>query len=133
MSEEQKPRSDVVKELEALGSQLVTAVKAMWDSEESRQLRQEIGDGFVDLGQKLDDAIKSAQDSEAAQELGEQFRETVDKARESDLAGKVQRNLTTGLQQLNAELSKLVESLESGGKAAPSAGEVDPEADADAS
>jgi hypothetical protein len=121
MSEEQKPRSNFVDELEDLGSQLITAVKAMWESEESRNLRQEIGDGFVDLGQKLDEAIKSAQESEAAQQFTDQVRETVEKARESDLAGTVQENLTTGLQQLNAELSKLVTSLESGGKAdAPS-------------
>jgi hypothetical protein len=117
MSEEQKPTSSVVEEIEALGSQLITAVKAMWESEESRKLRQEIGDGFVTMGEKLDEAIKSAQESEAAQEFTEQVRETMDKARETDLAGSVQRNLTHGLQQLNAELSKLVDSLDPGGEA----------------
>ena len=118
MTEEQKPTEDqqagdqLVDELQSLGHQLVTAVKALWESEDSRKLRQEIGDGFVKLGQQLDEAIKSAQDSEAAQEFKSSVQETVDKARESDVAGKVQDNLVTGLQKLNAELGKLVDSLE---------------------
>jgi hypothetical protein len=111
MTEEQKPESDVVEELHSLGEQLVTAVKALWDSEASRKLRQEIGDGFVELGNQIDDAVKTAQSSEAAKEFKVQVKDTMDKARESDVAGQVERNLVSGLQQLNAELSKFVESL----------------------
>jgi hypothetical protein len=111
MTEEQKPESQVVDELHSLSNQLVTAVKALWDSEDSRKLRQEIGDGFVELGKQIDDAVKSAQDSEAAKEFKEQVKDTVDRARESDVAGQMERNLVSGLQQLNAELSKFVDSL----------------------
>jgi uncharacterized coiled-coil DUF342 family protein len=118
MTEEQTPAEEpqrgdqLVDELQALGHQLVTAVKALWESEDSRKLRQEIGDGFVKLGEELDEAIKSAQESEAAQEFKTSVKETVDKARESDVSAKVQENLVTGLQKLNAELGKVVESLE---------------------
>lgn len=111
MTEEQKPESQVVDELHSLSNQLVTAVKSLWDSEESRKLRQEIGDGFVELGKQIDDAVKSAQESEAAKEFKVQVKDTMDKARESDVAGQVERNLVSGLQQLNAELSKFVDSL----------------------
>jgi hypothetical protein len=104
-------------ELESLGTQLVAAVKSLWDSDESRQLRQEIGDGFVQVGQQVDEAIKTAQESEAAQEFKTQVQETVDKARESDVAGKLQENLVSGLHQLNTELGKLVTSFESSGEA----------------
>ena len=111
MTEEQKADSEVVEELHSLGNQLVTAVRALWDSEESRRLRQEIGDGFVDLGKQIDEAVKTAQDSEAAREFKVQIKDTMDKARESDVAGQMERNLVSGLQQLNAELSKFVDSL----------------------
>lgn len=111
MTEEQKPDSQVVEELHSLGNQLVTAVKALWDSDESRKLRQEIGDGFVELGKQIDDAVKTAQNSEAAKEFKVQVKDTMDKARESDVAGQVEHNLVSGLQQLNAELSKFVDSL----------------------
>ena len=36
----------------------------------------------------------------------------MDKARESDIAGRLQENLVSGLHQLNTELGKLVTSLE---------------------
>jgi hypothetical protein len=125
MTEEKKPESQVVDELHSLSNQLVTAVKALWDSEDSRKLRQEIGDGFVELGKQIDAAVKSAQDSEAAKEFKEQVKDTMDKARESDVADEMERNLVSGLQKLNAELSKFVDSL-SGAKTPP--GEAESEA-----
>ena len=122
-TEKKQASSEILDELESLGTQLVTAVRALWDSEDSRKLRQEIGDGFVQLGHQVDEGIKAAQDSEAAKEFKAQVQETVDKARQSDVAGKLQENLISGLRQLNAELGKLVGSLEPKGEAA---GEPEP-------
>ena len=112
MTEEQNPESGVLEELHALGLQLSTAVKALWDSDDSRKLRAEIGDGFVELGDQVDSAIRSAQESEAAKQFGDQVKEAVDKARESDLAANLEEGLITGLQELNKGLSQLVGSLE---------------------
>jgi phage-related protein len=123
MSEEQKTTdevpaeetasSEILDELQALGAQLATTVKSLWESEDSRKLRKEIGDGFVELGQQIDTAVKSAQESEAAKQFSEQVKETVEQARQSDVVGKVQEGLLTGLRELNSELSKMVNSLES--------------------
>jgi hypothetical protein len=111
MTEEQKPSGEILDELHALGEQLVTAVKSLWDSEDARKVRQEIGDGFVELGNQVDEAIKTARDSEATKEFEAKVKETVDKARESDVAGQVQDGLVTGLRQLNEEMSKWIGSL----------------------
>jgi hypothetical protein len=121
MSEEQKKESSILDEFEALGQQLASAVKALWESDESRSLRQDLRDGFVELGRQLDTAVKSAQESDAAKEFGDQIRETVDKARQSDLAGKLEEGLVSGLRDLNAEISKLVGSMQE--KDSPAAGE----------
>lgn len=112
MTEEQKPTRDILDELEALGQQLSTALKTLWESEESRKLRQDLRQGFVQLGQEIDEAVKSAQESEAAKQFGEQVKETVDKARRSDVATQVEQGLATGLRKMNEELSKLISSLE---------------------
>jgi uncharacterized membrane protein YccC len=120
MTEEQRSKgtesaqgsSDVLDELQALGEQLSAAVKALWESEDSRKLRRDIGQGFVDLGQQLDEAVKSAQESESAKQFARQVRDTMDKARETDVAGKVEEGLVAGLRELNEQLSKLVGSLE---------------------
>ncbi len=112
MTEEKEQGSEVLDELEALGQQLVTAVKSLWESEESRELRREIGEGFAELGQQIDKAARSAQESEAAQKFREQVKETMDEAREADIAGKVEQGLLDGLRALNQELSKLTTSME---------------------
>jgi soluble cytochrome b562 len=112
MTEEQKKDSTILNEFEALGQQLAAAVKSLWESDETRKLRQDLRDGFVELGRQLDTAVKSAQESEAAKEFSEQVKETVDKARQSDLAGKLEQGLVTGLRELNQEISKLVGSLQ---------------------
>jgi len=133
MTEEQRPRGEIVEELQALGEQLVTAVKALWDSEDARNVRQEIGDGFVELGHQVDEAIKTARESEATKEFEAKVKQTVDKARESDVAGQVQEGLTTGLRQLNAEISKWVGSLrpaEAPEATAPAGEDTEPEAEA---
>jgi NAD dependent epimerase/dehydratase family enzyme len=112
MTEEQKPGSDLMEEFHALGQQLTTAVRALWESEDSRKLRTEIGDGFMELGQQLDSTIRAAQESEAAKQFSEQVKETVERARESDIAAKLEEGLVAGLQDLNQGLSKLVTSME---------------------
>jgi hypothetical protein len=112
MTEEQKPSSEILTELDALGQQLVTAVKALWLSEDSRRLRQELADGFAELGEQMDTAVRSAQESEAAKEFRVQVQEAMDKARQTDLAGKLEQSLVVGLRELNEQLSSLISSVE---------------------
>jgi hypothetical protein len=126
MTEEGKSGSELLDELFSLGQQLSTAVKGLWDSEDSRKLRQEMEAGFVELGQQVEGAVKSAQESEAAQQLGEQVKETMERARESDVAASLEEGLVRGLRELNEQVSKMVSPLES---RPPEAG--DPEASAE--
>jgi soluble cytochrome b562 len=112
VTEEEKQTSDILNELEAMGQQLTAALKTLWESEESRKLRQDLRQGFAQLGEELDEAVKAAQESEAAKQFSEQVKDTMGKARQSDIAGKVEQGLTTGLRKMNEELSKLIASLE---------------------
>lgn len=107
----ERPKSDLVQELQVLGQELSAAVKSLWESEESRRLREEIGAGFVELGHQLDSAVKAAQESEATRQFQGQLKETVEKARESDMVDKIEEGLVSGLRELNVQISKLVDSL----------------------
>jgi hypothetical protein len=130
VTEDRKSGGEILDELNALGEQLSKAVKTLWDSEDARKVRQEIGDGFVELGHQVDEAMKTARDSEAAKEFETKVKETVDKARESDVAGQVQEGLVTGLRQLNEELSKWLGSLTpSEAPEADAAGDAETESD----
>jgi hypothetical protein len=125
MTEEKRPESEVLDELQNLGEQLVDAVKTLWESEDSRRLRDDIGQGFTDLGQRIEGAISSAKDSEAGHRFEEQVKETVEKARESDVTSKLEEGLVTGLRELSDGLAKLVESMQPAAEA-----EEEPEAEA---
>jgi S-methylmethionine-dependent homocysteine/selenocysteine methylase len=111
VTEEEKRDGGLVAELYALGSQLTAAVKSLWESEDSRRLRDEIGEGFMELGRQLDSAVKSAQDSETAKQFSEQVKDAVDKARDSEIVEQLEEGLVTGLRELNAAIAKLVDSL----------------------
>ncbi|MFC2030224.1 hypothetical protein ACFLWA_05790 [Chloroflexota bacterium] len=113
MTEEEKSGSELLDELFSLGQQLSTAVRGLWDSEDSRKLREEMEAGFLELGHQVEGAVKSAQESEAAQQLGVQVRETMEKARESDVASRLEEGLVQGLRELNEQVSKMVSPLES--------------------
>ena len=119
MSEEQKPTGDVLDELKLLGQQLGSAVKSLWESEESHNLRKEISEGLNEAVREMDKAVKSVQESDAAKEFSEQVRGTVDKARESDVVGQIQQGLISGLRDLNAEIGKLLNSRETKKPAEP--------------
>jgi len=112
MTEEQKPSGDILNELKTLGEQLGSAVKALWESDESRNLRKEIVDGMTEVSNQIETALKSAQESEAAKEFSAQVKETVDKARESDIPVKLQQSLVGGLRDVNAQLSKMLDTWE---------------------
>ena len=112
MTEEKKPGGEVLGELRELGQQLSSAFMSLWESEDSRKLRTEIEQGFLEIGQQVETAVKSARDSDAAKQFSEQVKETMDKARESEIAAKLEDGLVTGLRELNQQLSAAVSSLE---------------------
>jgi len=124
MTEERKPRDDrsateegaggsaVFEELNVLGRELASAFKALWEHEDSRRMRQELQEGFIELGRQIDSAVHSAQESDPARQFSDQVKEVVDKARESDVSSKLEEGLVTGLQELNAQVSQWVSSLQ---------------------
>jgi hypothetical protein len=134
-TEEQVDSSEILDELHSLGQQLATAVKSLWESDESRKLRRDIEKGFVELGHQVETAVESARESDPAKQFSEQVKDTMEKARESEIPTKMEDYLVTGLRELNTQVSKMVSSLASSGTAAaePAAEpEAEPEADSEA-
>jgi len=121
--------SGLFEELDTLGHELATAFKALWESEDSRRVRQELQDGFVELGRQIDAAVRSVQESDASRQLGEQVKEAVGKARETDVVGKVEEGLLVGLRELNAQLSQWVDSLQGEAEKAETKAETEAQAE----
>ena len=130
-AEEEQGTSPVFEEFQALGLELAGAFKTLWDHDDSVRLRHELRDGFTELGRQFDTAIQSASESETAQQFGEQIKETVDRARESDVAGKIEEGVLAGLRELNTQVSRFVDSVEST-ETAEAETEPNPETEAEA-
>jgi hypothetical protein len=108
MTDEQKPTSDIVAELRKMGQQIGTAAKALWESDDSRSVRQEIREGLAEAGRQIDTAVRSFQESDAGHKIGTQVRQTVDKARDSDAAGKVEQGIVATLREVNRQLERTI-------------------------
>lgn len=130
MTQEPKPEEgSILHELTVLGQQLGSAVKALWESEESKTLRADIAEGIAEVGRQIDTAVQSAQESEAAKEFSTQVRATVEKAREADVAEQIEQGLVSGLRELNTHLAKLVSSWDTGKAPEPEAPPPPPNAE----
>ena len=108
MTDEQKPTGDIVAELRLLGQQIGSAAKALWESDDSRSVRQEIREGLEEAGRQIDTAVRSFHESDAGRKLGTQVKQTVEKARESDAADKVGQGIVATLREVNRELGKII-------------------------
>jgi len=110
--EQKESGSEILDELQSLGQQLAEAVKSLWESEESRKLRRDLEKGFTEVANQVESAVQSARESDAGRRFTEEVRETVDKARETDVAGRLERGLASGLRELNQQLTRMVDSLQ---------------------
>jgi hypothetical protein len=108
MTDEQKPTSDIVAELRLLGQQIGAAAKALWESDDSRAVRHEISEGLQEAGRQIDTAVRSFQESDTGHKIGAQARQTVNKARESDAADRVEHGIVDTLREVNRQLGKII-------------------------
>jgi hypothetical protein len=126
MSEEPKVEGrSITEELSKLGKQMADAIKAAWESDDRKKLQAEILDGLQKFGDEVTVALDKAGKSETAQDLRVKAEKVAVDVRASAVAEDVRKGIISGLDVLNAEMSKLVEKLE------PKPAPVEPEAPAE--
>ncbi len=108
-----KDSSDLMKELREMGQQLETAFRTAIESERAKQLQQDIAGGVRELAGQVQSAVKSLQENPRVQQAENRGRQAVEQARESKVVQDIQETIVTGLAQLNAQLRKVVDRLES--------------------
>jgi heparin binding hemagglutinin HbhA len=112
-SGQDKDSSDLMKELREMGHQLETAFRTTIESDRAKQLQQDIVGGVRELAGQVQSAVKSLQDNPRVQQAEQRGRQAVEQARESKVVQDIQETIVTGLAQLNAQLRKVVDRLES--------------------
>jgi len=106
--EEKEVAGDLGEEFKRFGQQLGDTVTAAWESEEGRNIRDQIGDALKEMAQQLDSATKKIAAHEETQKLRTQAEQLVDSVRTSEIAEELQEGLLTGLKELNQALDKAI-------------------------
>lgn len=107
-SNNQVPGEDLTDEFRNLGNNLKNILQNVWESAERKNLQQEIVAGIDELGKSLNQTFNEIKDSPAGQQFKEDARDLHERVRSGEVETKMRSELFTILQQVNAELQKVV-------------------------
>ena len=108
MSEQPEPTKNLADELQNLGMNLARAMRAAWDSPDSKRLRDEFLGGMNDLGSTIRNEASAFADSSTAQRLKSDVQQIGERVRSSETQARVRQELLTVLQTANTELEKVI-------------------------
>ena len=95
-----------------MGQQLETAFRAAVQSERAKQLQKDLAGGVREITEQLKTAAKTVQNDTRFQQAEERGRQAVAQARESKVVQDIQETLVNGISQLNEQLRKVVDRIQ---------------------
>ncbi|GAB4194385.1 MAG: hypothetical protein OHK0022_10320 [Roseiflexaceae bacterium] len=107
-----KETPDFAAELRELGSQFEAVFRAAIESERAKQLQRDLSSGVRELSHQVQESLKNLQDDPRVQRAEERGREMLSQAQQSKVVQDIQETLVSGIAQLNAQLRKLAERIE---------------------
>lgn len=122
--------SEVGRQFQALGETLAETVRAAWQNEETQRTVQDMRSGLESMVQKVGKAIDESASSPQGQRIRQGVEQTAQSLRSAgeQTVQEVRPQLINALQQVNAELQKLIDRMEkrSGAESAAEAGAPPP-------
>jgi ElaB/YqjD/DUF883 family membrane-anchored ribosome-binding protein len=105
--EEQTPE-DLASEFENLGDNLKKMFIGAWESEQRKNLQEEIEEGLAGLGKTLKQTSNEIQESETGQRVKSEAEDLRDRVRSGEVETKIRSDLQSVLHKLNKELEKVI-------------------------
>ena len=115
-----KDSGDLLNELREMGQQLETAFRAAIQSDRAKQLQKDLAGGVREITEQLKTAAKTVQNDTRFQQAEERGRQAVAQARESKVVQDIQETLVSGIAQLNEQLRKVVDRIQTEDNTPPS-------------
>lgn len=105
---------EVGRQFEALGESLSKAFRAAWEDEQTQQHVRSMQDGLEKMVDRVDRAVKEAGESEQGKRLRTEAEKTAESLRKAgeQTWQETRPQLISALTTVNAELQRLIESLE---------------------
>lgn len=109
MTEERTEKKAVAEEFRKLGRNLQDTLQAAWESEERKDLTQDI----LSTLEGLSNAVEEAANDLAESDIGKQVREEVDdlaeRVRKGEIADRLREDFMRALRKVNAELENITD------------------------
>jgi hypothetical protein len=96
-------------EIEALGKNLIGAVRSVWEAPESKRMRDEMTSGLSDLGSTLKREADYLASHPTTQQIKTDVGQIGEKIKAPEAQAAVRRELLSALQSVNSELQKLID------------------------
>jgi hypothetical protein len=112
--------TDLPTELREMGQQLEAFFRAAMESERARQLQRDLAGGARELSYQVQALVKTLQTNPRVQQAEERGRQAIEQARQSKVVQDAQETIIAGISQVNDQLRKMVDRLESERSGQPS-------------
>jgi hypothetical protein len=96
-------------EFEALGKNLIGALRSAWEAPESKRMRDEMTSGLSDLGTTLKREAEYLSSHPATQQMKNDVGQLGEKIKAPEAQAAVRRELLSALQAVNSELQKVID------------------------
>ncbi len=108
MSEEKPRNENLSDEFQALGKNLVEAMRAAWESPERKRLQQEIESGLVELESAIKREAENFSNSPTGQQVKNDVNKIGEKINTSETPELIRQELIKALQAANFELQNII-------------------------
>lgn len=114
-SETRQTWEEVGRQFNQLGQSLATAFSALWKSEETQQQLESLRDGLQALADEVSVALSKTASHSETQKVKAEVHKAAESARKATekAAEEARPQIISALKQVNTELQKLIQSMES--------------------
>ncbi len=99
---------DLASEFKQLGDNLKKVFVGAWESEQRKNLQEDIGQGLAELGDSLKRTAEEIQGSETGRRVVSEAEDLRERVRSGEVEEKIRSDLQSLLHKLNEELEKVI-------------------------
>jgi hypothetical protein len=108
---------DVAEALRRFGKQFAETLQAAWNSDQRREVEQEIREGVKHFGAEMEKVLHEAKVSPAGQKVQEEAADIKTSVEQGEFGRKAKSSIVQGLQWFSDELANLAQQLNPQGEA----------------
>jgi hypothetical protein len=114
MSDETTNEENLSQEFEALGKNLIGALRSAWEAPESKRLREDMTTGLGDLVTTVKREADNLASHPATQQIKNDVNQLGEKMKAPEAQAAVRREMLSALKAVNSELQKLIDRWSTG-------------------